>query len=66
MTHDDIVFPVYYVAMPLNKDGYGPEMNRARAVHVQHEIWDQSNRAIASACDERTARLIAARLNLRL
>lgn len=63
MTHDEIEFPVYYVAMPVNAEGHGPEMDPAKVVWIQHEIWDQNNLAIATVCDEKTARLIATRLN---
>lgn len=57
--------PYFYVAMPVNENGHGPEMDEAKAKYVQHEVWNAHNLSVASACNETVARVIADALSRR-
>lgn len=59
----DPALPVYYVAMPLNAEGNGPEMNPAKVVRTQHLVWDQLYECVAECHDEFMARIVVDAIN---
>lgn len=55
--------PFYYCPMPLNSGGKGPEMDTAKVVRIQHEVWNGHTLSIGVFPSEAMARWIADRLN---
>lgn len=60
---DELYPPFFVVAMPLNAEGHGPEMQPDMVVVTTWEVWDSLNLAVCTTSDEAVARLIAQRLN---
>ncbi len=56
--------PFFYMPMPINAEGTGPEMDAAKVVRVQHEVWNGNNLSVAIVHDEPTGRWLATQLNL--
>lgn len=53
----------YYVPMPVNADGHGPEMDPAKVRWTQHEIWNELHLSIGTFASEEVAKWVADALN---
>jgi hypothetical protein len=55
--------PVYYVPMPVNAKGMGPEMDETKVAHTQHEVWDQTHSTICVCMSKEIAETIVRAIN---
>ena len=55
--------PFFYVPMPLNAEGQGPEMDDAKVVRIQHEVWSASMLSLGIFASEEVAVFVAKSLN---
>jgi len=60
-----IDLPVYYLPMPVNKDGNGPSGDDD-TVRVLHEVWDPHCNTICEAPTEELARFIVDCINAKI
>jgi hypothetical protein len=52
-----------YMAMPVDKDGNGPETDQSKVANILHEIWDEACETIATCKSRQYAERLVILLN---
>lgn len=55
--------PFFVVPMPVNKHGFGPEMDPAKVQHTSYEVWNVHNLSLGSYLTKELAQFVADALN---